>query len=136
MIGTCGDSCLDCPRYIATRSGSTEKLEHVKAWWVRLGLRNPAFPVKDMACPGCRPENACAYPEVRTCALERGIGNCGLCEAYPCGLIAAVFERTEGLRRRAVAVCKAEELKILDKAFFLKRQNLDRIRFERNRQKK
>ena len=77
-IGICGDDCLYCPRYIATKKGGNKEMEEVKELWVRLGLREPAFPARDMACLGCRPENKCAYLEVRTCAYEKGIENCGL----------------------------------------------------------
>jgi hypothetical protein len=130
MIGICGDSCMDCPRYIAAESGKAKDLEDVKAWWVRLGLRAEDFPAADMACKGCRPENACAYPEIRDCAKSRGHRNCGLCDRYPCGLVAAAFEKTAAFQTRAAAACTQEELDILERAFFRKRHILDWIQLE------
>jgi hypothetical protein len=135
MIGICGDSCVDCPRYKAAESGNAEDLEDVKAWWVRLGLREADFPAAEMACGGCRPENACAYPEIRDCAQSRKLKNCGLCGDYPCGLVAAAFEKTAAFHVRAAAVCAQEELDILERAFFRKRHILDWIHLERDEQK-
>ena len=127
IIGTCGDNCFYCPRYVATRNGSAKELEKVKRLWVRLGLRDEGFPAQDMACFGCRPENKCAYWELRACAQEKGIDNCGLCQGHPCELINAAFEKSEKLRSHAARVCIPEEMDTLDKAFFSKKQNLDRI---------
>jgi hypothetical protein len=131
-IGICGDNCLYCPRYIATKNGGNKEMEEVKELWVRLGLREPAFPARDMACFGCRPENKCAYLELRTCAYEKGIENCGLCQVYPCELINAVFEKSEKLSSLATRICTSEEIDKLQKAFFSKRQNLDQIHFKKH----
>jgi hypothetical protein len=136
MIGICGDNCLYCPRYIATKNGSDTKMEEVKELWVRLGMREPDFPARDMACFGCRPENKCAYLEVRTCAHKKGIQNCGLCQVYPCELISAVFEKSERLSFLAARICTPEEMDKLHNAFFSKRQNLDQIHLEKQENKR
>jgi hypothetical protein len=130
LIGVCGDNCSYCPRYTATRSGKTEELEEVKELWARLGLRDPAVPARDLTCFGCNPENPCAYAELRDCAREKGIDNCGLCDAYPCKRIDAAFEKSEDLRSHATRVCTPKEMDTLTKAFFSKRQNLDQIHRE------
>jgi hypothetical protein len=126
-MGICGDNCLYCPRYLATQSSEPEEeLEKVKELWLRLGLRDPSLPARDLACYGCTPENNCAYLELRTCVYGKGIENCGLCEIYPCVLVNAALEKSEGLRSQAVLVCTSEEMELLRKAFFSKRQNLDK----------
>lgn len=129
MIGICGDNCNYCPRYVATQNGGPKELEEVKELWVRLGLRDPDFPPQDMACFGCSPENKCAYSEIRVCVYGKGIENCGLCQAYPCELLNAVFEKSEKLRPHSTLVCTTKEMDSLSKAFFSKRQNLDQMRF-------
>lgn len=83
MIGICGDNCAYCPRYIATQNGGKIELEKVKELWVRLELRDLDFPVQEMACHGCKPENKCAYVELCTCVITKGLENCGLCNEYP-----------------------------------------------------
>jgi len=135
-IGICGDNCSFCPRYIATQNRSAKELEKVKELWVRLGLRDLSFPAQDLACFGCKPENKCAYSELRACAREKGIDNCGLCAAYPCKLINAAFEKSEKLRSYATRVCTLEEMDMLHKAFFSKKQNLDQIHHNMNEGKK
>lgn len=127
MIGLCGDNCSLCPRYLATQSGSAWELEKVKSLWVRLGLRDWTFPAQDLACRGCSPENERAYRELRACAHEKGVDNCGLCHEYPCGLIQSAFDKSEKLHSHAIRVCTSKELAVLKDAFFSKRQNLDRI---------
>ena len=128
IIGICGDNCEYCPRYIATQNGRIEDLENVKELWVRLGLRAPDFPVKDMTCHGCKPENKCAYTELRACVSAKGHENCGLCDDYPCTLINSSFDKSEKLKSLANKVCTQEEMDILHKAFFLKKKYFDGIR--------
>jgi hypothetical protein len=134
IIGICGDNCKFCPRYVATQNGSANELEKVKELWVKLDLRDPAFPAQEMACYGCKPENKCAYSEIRACANERDFGNCGLCDGYPCGLINTALEKSEKLRSRATVVCTPMEMETLKKAFFSKRQILGQIHLRKNKE--
>ena len=128
MIGLCGDNCSYCPRFAATQSGSMDELEKVKELWVRLGLRNPDFPAEGLICNGCKPENNCAYKELQSCINTRKIKNCGFCDEYPCKFVIEVFDKTEKLRLRAEKVCAQEEMDILDKAFFMKKEYFDGMR--------
>ena len=127
MIGLCGDNCEYCHRYIATQNGSIEALEDVKELWVRLELIEPGFPVQDMVCHGCFPENKCAYSELCACVNSKAHENCGLCDQYPCELINAAFNKSDDLKAIAAAVCTAEELAMLNKAFFSKKDYFDSI---------
>ena len=131
-IGVCGDNCSYCPRYIATQNRSANELEKVKELWVRLGLRGAAFAAQDLTCLGCKPENKCAYSELHACAYRKRIDNCGLCDNFPCDLINAAFEKSERLRSHATYICTPEEMAVLEKAFFLKRRNLEQIHDEIN----
>jgi hypothetical protein len=130
LIGICGDNCRFCPRYISTRKGDEKELEKVKALWVKLGLRDPDFPATELACYGCKPDNDCAYRELRDCADNRGVASCGLCAEYPCTLVQTAFDRSEELHSRLAGVCTLREIGILEKAFSSKRQNLDQIHRE------
>ena len=133
LIGVCGDNCEYCHRYIATKNGGMAELEKVKELWVRLELRDPDFPAKDMVCHGCLPENNCAYSELRQCVRERGIENCGSCDVYPCELINIAFDKSEGLRSRAIKVCTQKDMNLLQKSFFSKKEYFDRLHKEFNR---
>lgn len=98
-----------------------------KELWVRLGLRNPDFPAEDMTCHGCVPDKQYAYTESRACVGAKAIENCGLCEEYPCTLIGAAFDKSEKLKSRAYRIRTKEEMYLLPKAFFSKKECLDRI---------
>ena len=127
VIGICGDNCTYCPLYIATQSDRVNELEKVKELWVRLALRDPPFPVNDMACQGCRPENKCAYAEFLDCVSAKGHENCGWCDDYPCTLIKNAFDKSEKLKALAKKVCTQKEMETLKNAFFLKKEYFDRI---------
>jgi hypothetical protein len=127
IIGTCGDNCNYCPRYINKKNGNIQALEKVKELWVRLGLRDPDFPAKDMACKGCMPDNKCAYMELCTCKNLKSLKNCGLCKEYPCKLIEKAFDNSDKLHSRAAKVCSQKEMDMLQKAFFSKKEYFDHI---------
>lgn len=124
-IGACGDDCSVCPRFLATVSGDPADLEDVRNLWVRIGLREPGFPVEDMACQGCCSSNRCAWPEVRGCVSSRGLTNCGRCGEYPCGSLHPVFDSTSSLSKKLETVCSQDEAGMLSSAFLCKRRNLD-----------
>ncbi len=134
MIGICGDNCLFCPRYIVTQKGSAKDLENVKELWVKLGLRDRSFPAREMACHGCKPENKCAYSEIRACAAKRHVESCGLCDGYPCGLIDRAFAISEKLCSHATLVCTPMEIETLKKAYFSKKQNLDQMHLKKKKE--
>ena len=73
------------------------------------GLRTADFPVKDMACHSCKPENKCAYAELRACVSTKMFENCSLCDKYPCKLIHSVFDQSEKLKDRTKNVCTRSE---------------------------
>ncbi len=131
MISLCGDDCSSCPRYLATKSGRIDELEKVKDLWVRLGMRQPDFPVQDMACHGCRPETKCSYGELASCVRAKRIENCGFCDDYPCAIITNVFERTAKLQSLASRVCSQPEIGLLRKSFFSKKEYFDGVQRER-----
>lgn len=64
----------------------------------------------------------------KTRAIQRGVNNCGECDEFPCHDILDAIERTVTFGRRIRESASDEELELLHKAFFLKRENLDRAR--------
>jgi len=132
MITKCGDNCTYCPRYLATQDGREIELEKAKELWTRLGLKGHDLSVENMACHGCKPQNDCAYPELRACVTAKAYDNCGLCDEYPCILTKSVFDKSGKLEAHAKQVCAHWEMELLRKAFFSKKENLDRIHRERH----
>ena len=131
LIGFCGDNCSLCPRYIATKNGDIHNLEKVWDLWVRVGWRDKGTSPEEVACSGCTSMISCRYDNVRICAKNKGITNCGECIDYPCQEIIKVFQRTKSYERKCKEVCSPGEYKRLYKAFFLKKQTLDAIRHRR-----
>ncbi|MGE5550361.1 MAG: DUF3795 domain-containing protein [Bacteroidota bacterium] len=127
-IGACGDNCDLCPRFMATKSGSEERLAEVARLWLRLGLRDRLVSNDEIRCEGCRPENNCAYREQRDCAFGRKHANCGLCEDYPCKIVEKTLRRSADWKRKAE---HCRDFALIEEAFFRKKENLDRISGER-----
>jgi len=127
FIGFCGDNCGLCPRYVATKSGDNQDLEKVRDLWVRIGWRDEDTSPEGVACSGCTSVKSCRYDNVRICAKDKGITNCGECIDYPCQEITKVFERTKSYERKCKEVCSPSEYERLYRAFFLKKQTLDAI---------
>ena len=49
---------------------------------------------------------------------------CRQCSEFSCEKINGMLERSEAYHERCKAVCTAEELDVLEKAFFNKKENL------------
>jgi hypothetical protein len=131
LIGFCGDNCALCPRYIATKTGDIHALKKALDLWVRVGWRDKETNPEEVACNGCITVKSCRYDNVRICAKNKGITNCGECIDYPCQEIIKVFERTKSYERICKEVCSPGEYERLHKAFFLKKQTLDAIHHRR-----
>lgn len=130
QIGACGDDCSYCLRYKATQSQNQVELKRIKDLWVSFGWKNPDVDSSELECWGCRKENKCAYGDLRNCAFEKGLRNCGYCKKYPCKLILEAFDRTETLFNKFNSKCSKEDRVALEKAFKNKKINLDIIHNE------
>ena len=126
-LGVCGDNCSLCPRLIATQSGSIEAMEKVAALWHRAGLRDRVVSAEEIACHGCRSLKKCAFEDLKKCVGSKKVRNCGECADYPCDKLKKIFEQMEVFSRRCRAVCSDAEYQQFQKAFFSKKENLDRI---------
>lgn len=130
--GVCGDNCSCCPRYTATLENNPKKLEEVARMWKRVGWRKKVISTEEIKCRGCRTVTWCRYSEIRKCAANFKLNNCGECSRYPCGKLKIVFEKTEQYANECKALFNENDYQTLSRAFFTKKQNLDRI----NRNKK
>ncbi len=126
-LGFCGDDCESCPRYVATRSGDDAQLKKVAEMWKRVGWRNEVVSPEEIACHGCASAKWCRYDDIRQCGLEKGIDNCGACQAYPCDKMRKVFERTAVYARRCKQSFSKTDYDLFRKTFFLKKENLDKV---------
>ena len=132
-IGFCGDNCSLCLRYIATKSEDKDKLREVMALWIRAGWRDEVVGPQEMECYGCASVKWCRYDNIRNCAQDKGIKNCGECKEYPCDEIFQVFRQTELYAKRCKEACSEEDYRTLNEAFFLKHNKLDEINRNKRR---
>ena len=126
-LAFCGDDCNACPRYIATQSGDAERLKEAAAMWKRAGWRDEIVPPEEMVCHGCASVKSCRYDDIRKCAQEKRIDNCGRCNDYPCKQIEKVFQQTESYAKLCKENCSKKDYECFQKAFFSKREKLDSI---------
>ncbi|MBN1653322.1 MAG: DUF3795 domain-containing protein [Deltaproteobacteria bacterium] len=94
MIAYCGLICTDCPAYLATKENDVGKAKQTAKQWSL--AYNVQVKVEDVWCDGCLVEGKkcahCGRCEIRACAIEQRVENCGLCAEYPCERIEAFFK--------------------------------------------
>ena len=134
-MGCCGDVCEICPRYTATQSGEEKQLKEVAKLWKIVGWWGDKESPKELTCHGCESLEICEL-DIRECVLEKNIKNCGQCPEYPCARLLAIFENNE----KEAGICKsqfsAKDYQIFQKAFFSKKDRLDKIQKEKNNSNK
>jgi Protein of unknown function (DUF3795) len=86
MIGYCGLICTECPAYLATKANDEKKAnETAELWTKHYGID---IKVEDVWCDGCLVDGKkcghCGVCEIRACAVEKGVKNCGHCDDYSC----------------------------------------------------
>ncbi|MGE5396303.1 MAG: DUF3795 domain-containing protein [Chitinophagales bacterium] len=125
-LTSCGDDCDHCPRYFFNINNDIEKAKEVAELWFRCGWRDRIVGPDEIVCKGCFPENWCRYG-ISRCTAEKGIPNCGECDAYPCERIEEAFQRAAMQTDHLKKICTKEEYEVLEKAFFFKKQYLDQV---------
>lgn len=126
-LAYCGNCCDLCPRYKATESGNIEDLKKVAILMKKVGwffnLNNP----EKMKCTGCQDINPCEY-SIKECCIDRGIKNCSECNNYPCEKIRIAFKKTKKNAQKFKTLLSKEKYEIFNKAFFMKKENLEQLR--------
>jgi hypothetical protein len=87
MIAYCGLVCTDCKAYIATKNNDDKLRQQLVEEWTK--AYNHPFKVEDINCAGCIPVEGthighCFMCQIRQCGQEKGVKNCGWCDAYSC----------------------------------------------------
>ena len=127
LLGICGDDCSLCSRYTATQSNDKEQLQKIAFLWYKIGFRDKLVSEEEITCHGCQSAKECAFEELKNCANNKKINNCGECSTYPCRAIQKVFEQVKTVAETCRIKCSDAEFQQLQNAFFLKKENLDRI---------
>ncbi len=131
FISLCGDTCSECPRYVATQHNDIVRVQELAELWHRLGFRQEVVSVEEISCNGCSKTKPCSC-NINTCGHVRNLNNCGECAHYPCAKINEVFAKTDIVNERCRTQCSPEKYAQLQKAFLMKRETLDKINSETN----
>jgi hypothetical protein len=129
-IAFCGDDCSFCPRYNATLNQNEHKLREIAILWKTIGWRENIDPPETLVCYGCDTFNGTCEYNVRECCIEKNNENCGKCESYPCDRIENAFEITRNNVEKYKDILSKEDYEIFVKAFFSKKDNLDKVNCE------
>ncbi len=94
MVAYCGLDCCECTAYKATKANDNAARKKVASEWnARHGW---SLKAEDINCDGCLPVKGgrlfsfCASCNVRNCAIEKGLPNCGPCPDYACAKLTAM----------------------------------------------
>ena len=84
MIAYCGLDCAQCGAYLAMNNDDQALREKTAAeWTVKF---NFSFTPEMINCSSCKGDGAkmgyCSQCEIRACASEKGVVNCGACADF------------------------------------------------------
>lgn len=87
IIAYCGLSCNECPAYIAKRTNDEELRTKTAQEWSK--AFDSEIKPEDINCDSCLTKNGvviqyCNVCEIRKCAQEKDVQNCGNCDDYIC----------------------------------------------------
>jgi len=102
-IGYCGNACFDCGAYLATVHNDEDLRAKTAEKWSQKYKTN--IQPKDINCNGCASFHGrmfiyCRVCQIRRCAINAGVSNCGACQYYPCEILKTHFERAPEAKER------------------------------------
>lgn len=117
-IAYCGLNCEGCPIYLATRETDPELQEDMRKSIAELCFDEYGMtlqPEEITDCDGCRSVNGrlfsgCRNCEIRKCAMEKLLDNCGLCLEFSCEKLENFFIRDPGAKHQLQRVRGAHML--------------------------
>jgi hypothetical protein len=103
ITAMCGLICSQCDAFIATLNDSDEKRAEVARLWSE--QYNTEISPADINCLGCTSDSDCLFNhcrvcEIRKCAKEKQIVNCGYCDDYACGKLEAFFQMVPDAKKQ------------------------------------
>ncbi len=100
MIAYCGQNCVECRIYLATRETDLKKQRQMReqiASYItkQFGTETRLEDVTD--CDGCTTKDGklfseCQKCQIRKCAREKGLENCAYCSEYACDKLSKLFD--------------------------------------------
>jgi len=100
MIAYCGQNCLKCRIYLATKETDLKKQRRMREQIARyitkhFGIETRLEDVTD--CDGCTTKDGrlfseCQKCQIRKCARQKRLENCAYCSEYACEKLSKLFD--------------------------------------------
>jgi len=102
IIAYCGLACHECGALLATQADDDEKRAEVAREWSE--QFNVDVSPENINCDGCLSERGrlfshCMTCQIRKCAREKDLDNCGYCDEYPCEKLGLVFQNAPNAKK-------------------------------------
>lgn len=114
----CGLACHSCPVLLATLEKDEIQRRSMRESIARqcnelYGMAMSAVDITD--CDGCTAKTgrifkSCINCEIKKCAIDKGLENCGYCNDYPCSNLLKHFEHDPGSKVRLEAIRQENQL--------------------------
>lgn len=103
MIAYCGLDCAKCEALIATQQNDDAKRAEVAQKWSQ--MFQVSLKSEDIYCTGClategRLFQHCAVCDIRACAMEKQMTNCGYCAEYACSKLDKILPHVPEAKQR------------------------------------
>jgi hypothetical protein len=84
LISYCGLNCAECGAYLAMKNNDQSLREQTAALWKE--IHGADYTPEMINCVSCKGSGVlvphCTECEVRRCAIEKGVANCGVCAEF------------------------------------------------------
>lgn len=95
IIAHCGLICTECPAYIATQTNDERMREQTAEMWSK--IYNAPLTAANINCDSCLSDGPrlighCHVCQIRGCARQRHVVNCGHCADFPCDKLTQIFQ--------------------------------------------
>lgn len=101
MMAYCGLLCNECPAYKATVADDMPMREETAEKWSAMYGTN--IKPEQINCLGCDSSvlfGHCSVCEIRSCAKEKSLKDCGKCEDFVCKKVEGILNYDEGAKKR------------------------------------
>lgn len=106
LIAYCGLVCSDCEAYKATQQNDDNLRKQIAEKWSK--KYGHEMKLTDVNCDGCTVEGRhigyCGMCQIRSCAQENKVKNCGWCADYSCEKTEAFFKMAPQAKKTLDAV--------------------------------
>lgn len=101
MMAYCGLLCSECLAYKATVADDMALRKETAEFWSEM-YKSTIRP-EDINCLGCDSDvliGHCKVCEVRACAREKAVENCGKCGSFACARVESILKHDDSARQR------------------------------------